>query len=221
MSSAAAAPRCRLQLVVLARWPAPGRCKTRLAAGIGRGRAAAVQARLGQHVIAAAREALGRLGARAGDPAAELVLAVDGLGSRAARRWGRELGVDRVVLQGSGGLGSRLQRQLVRAHREGASRILLLGSDLPNLEPGDLGAAFRSLEAAPWVLGPAHDGGYWLIGARQPHPSPFAGLGEPIAWGTAAVLAATLGLAAHHQLPVLLVAQRSDLDRPEDLRSWR
>lgn len=208
-------------LVVLARWPAPGRCKSRLAAGIGRSRAAAVQARLGRHVIAVVREALGRLGARADAPAAELVLAVDGLGSRAAKRWGQELGVDRVVLQGLGGLGSRLQRQMVRAHREGARRIVLLGSDLPNLEPGDLGAAFRSLDAAPWVLGPAEDGGYWLIGARQPHPSPFVGLGEPMAWGTAAVLASTLQLAAHRQLPVLLVARRADLDRPADLRCWR
>ncbi|MFN7899006.1 MAG: DUF2064 domain-containing protein, partial [Synechococcaceae cyanobacterium] len=173
------------------------------------------------HVIAVVREALGRLGARADAPAAELVLAVDGLGSRAARRWGQELGVDRVVLQGLGGLGSRLQRQLVRAHREGARRIVLLGSDMPNLEPGDLGAAFRSLDAAPWVLGPAEDGGYWLIGARQPHPSPFVGLGGPMAWGTAAVLASTLQLAAHWHLPVLLVARRADLDRPADLRCWR
>ena len=115
----------------------------------------------------------------------------------------------------------RSQRQLARAQREGAGRVVLLGSDLPSLEPGDLEAAFRALAAAPWVLGPAQDGGYWLIGARQAHPSPFAGLAEPIAWGTDAVLASTLRLADHHGIPVRLLAKRADLDLPGDLRKWR
>jgi glycosyltransferase A (GT-A) superfamily protein (DUF2064 family) len=172
--------------------------------------------------MAVARESVSRLGGGLLDPPnAELVLAVDGLGRRAARRWGRELDVDRAVLQGGGGLGSRLQRQLVRAYREGAGRIVLLGSDLPSLEPVDLVDAFQSLEAAPWVLGPAQDGGYWLIGVRQPHPSPFVGPGAPMAWGTASVLHSTLGLAALHGIPVPLLKLRADLDLPSDLRHWR
>ncbi len=222
MSSLGASRIPRLQVVVLCRWPAPARCKSRLAAGIGPQRAATVQARLARHVIAVARESVNRLGVGLLDaPNAELVLAVDGLGSRAARRWGHELGVDRVVPQGGGGLGSRLQRQLVRASREGAGRIVLLGSDLPSLEPGDLGDAFQALEAAPWVLGPAEDGGYWLIGARQPHPSPFVGPGVAMAWGTAAVLHSTLRLAALHGIRVPLLTPRADLDLPSDLRRWR
>jgi rSAM/selenodomain-associated transferase 1 len=211
----------RLQVVVLARWPAPGRCKSRLAAGIGRRGAAAVQARLVLHVLAVAREFVSRLRARLEAPSAELVLAVDGLGRRAARRWGRAVGVDRVVLQGGGGLGSRLQRQLMRAWREGARRIVLVGSDLPCLEPGDLAESFQALEAAPWVLGPALDGGYWLIGVRQPHPSPFVGPAAPMAWGTAAVLESTLQLAALHGISVPLLTWRADLDLPSDLRRWR
>jgi rSAM/selenodomain-associated transferase 1 len=212
----------RLQVVVLARWPAPGRCKSRLAAGIGCQRAASVQARLTRHVLAVARESLSSLaGGLLNAAGAELVLAVDGLGSRAARRWGRELGVDRVVLQGGGSLGSRLQRQLLRAHREGAGPIVLLGSDLPSLEPGDLRDAYQALRAAPWVLGPARDGGYWLIGTRQPHPSPFVGPGAPMPWGTASVLRSTLRLAADHGIPVSLLTLRADLDLPSDLLRWR
>ncbi|MEB3362621.1 MAG: TIGR04282 family arsenosugar biosynthesis glycosyltransferase [Synechococcaceae cyanobacterium] len=226
MSNLGDAQITRLQVVVLARWPAPGRCKSRLAEGIGRVRAAAVQARLARHVTAVARESLNRLRALAEAPDAELVLAVDGLGSRAARRWGRELGVDRVVLQGggglgSGGLGSRLQRQLLRAHREGARRIILVGSDLPSLEPSDLVDAFEALETAPWVLGPAQDGGYWLIGAKRPQPSPFVGPDAPIPWGTAAVLHSTLRLAARHGISVPLLKRQADLDLPTDLRRWR
>ena len=212
----------RLQVVVLARWPAPGRCKSRLAAGIGCQRAATVQARLTRHVLAVVRESLLQLaGGLLNAPGAQLVLAVDGLGSRAAQRWGRVLGVDRVVLQGSGGLGSRLQRQLLRAHREGSGRIVLLGSDLPSLEPGHLRDAYQALEAAPWVLGPAQDGGYWLIGTRQPRPSPFVGPGAPMVWGTDSVLRSTLRLASTHGIPVSLLALQADLDLPSDLLRWR
>ncbi|MGL6133956.1 MAG: TIGR04282 family arsenosugar biosynthesis glycosyltransferase, partial [Prochlorococcaceae cyanobacterium] len=67
------------ELVVMARWPAPGRCKSRLAAGIGRRRAAAVQEGLCLHTCAVARQARRRL-------AFDLVLAVQGLGPRARRR---------------------------------------------------------------------------------------------------------------------------------------
>ncbi|MEB3169465.1 MAG: TIGR04282 family arsenosugar biosynthesis glycosyltransferase [Cyanobium sp.] len=221
MNRVAAAPNAGLQVVVLARWPAPGRCKSRLAAGIGRCRAAGVQARLTRHVTAVVRQAQLRLRTQADAPATELVLAVDGLGPRAARRWGGELGVDRVVPQGEGGLGCRLQRQLLRARREGARRVVLLGSDLPTVEPGDLTAAFRALEEASWVLGPAQDGGYWLIAARQPHPSPFVGSAERIAWGTETVLASTLRLADRYGISVPLLARRADLDRPADLEAWR
>lgn len=221
MSSLGGPQLTRLQVVVLARWPAPGRCKSRLAAGIGPVRAAAVQARLVRHVTAVARESLARRRTLAEAPSAELVLAVDGLGSRAARRWGRELAVDRVVLQGGGGLGTRLQRQLLRARREGARRIVLVGSDLPSLEPADLVEAFAALESALWVLGPAQDGGYWLIGAQRPHPSPFVGPDAPIPWGSAAVLHTTLRLAARHGISVPLLKRRADLDLPADLRRWR
>ena len=92
------------QLVVLARWPAPGRCKRRLASSLGAEAAARVQARLTGHTLAVARQLARQLGI-------ELVLAVDGLAPRAARRLGDQLGVGRIVLQGGGGLGVRMQRQ--------------------------------------------------------------------------------------------------------------
>ncbi|MEB3199405.1 MAG: TIGR04282 family arsenosugar biosynthesis glycosyltransferase [Synechococcaceae cyanobacterium] len=212
------APRSR-QLVVMARWPAPGRCKTRLAAGIGAAAAAAVQRRLTLHAITAARRALQQLPARLAD--GELVLAVAGLAAQRAQRWGRELGVDRVVLQGSGRLGARLQRQWRRAGREGCRRLVLIGSDLPELEPAEIAAAFLALEVSAWVLGPAWDGGYWLVGGRCPSPSPFIAPGTPIPWGRDGVLAATLTLAERHGIAPRLLARRHDLDTPADLQRWR
>jgi rSAM/selenodomain-associated transferase 1 len=147
-----------------------------------------------------------------------LVLVVDGLAPRAARRWGEGLGVDRCLLQGGGGLGSRLQRQLQRAWREGAGQVVLIGSDLPTLALGDLELAFAGLNSAPLVLGAAADGGYWLIGLSRPAAAElFCG----IPWGSDQVLAATLAAAARLGLAPLLLEVRSDLDRPADLLPWR
>jgi hypothetical protein len=201
----------------MARWPAPGRCKRRLAeAGLGAERAAAIQRRLTLHTLASVREAA-RLAAGALEP----VLAVGGLGPTAARRWGRALGMPRTLLQGEGSLGTRLQRQVGRARREGCGRVLLIGSDLPELCATDLLAALAALDHRPLVLGPALDGGYWLIGMGGNWPCLFAGLHGPIGWGGEAVLEHTRAAAAGCSLALTLLPQRADLDRPADLARWR
>ena len=206
---------------MLARWPAPGRCKSRLVPGVGRARAAAIQARLTQHGLAAAAQAREAMAATAGaggyGGGLELVLAASGLGPRAAGRWGRLLGVDRVVDQGRGSLGLRLQRQMLRGCLEGAAAVVLIGSDLPALAAEDLLEAFRALQHSAVVLGPAGDGGYWLIGRRQAAPQLFTG----IDWGSDRVLAQTLRLAGQAGLATALLAERHDLDRPADLDPWR
>jgi rSAM/selenodomain-associated transferase 1 len=204
---------------MLARWPAPGRCKSRLVPGVGRARAAAIQARLTQHGLAAAAQARRAMaaGADGRGTALELVLATSGLGPRAASRWGTLLGVDRVVEQGKGSLGLRMQRQILRGCREGAAAVVLIGSDLPQLAAEDLLEAFRALQHTPLVLGPAGDGGYWLIGRRRPTPQVFTG----IDWGSDQVLAQTLQLALKTGLGTALLAERHDLDRPADLAHWR
>jgi hypothetical protein len=207
--------------VVLARWPAPLRCKSRLAAGVGSTRAAAVQRRLSGHVLQVAAEAVSLSCREANLPAAELVLAASGLGPQAARRWGQGLGADRTVLQGRGGLGLRLQRQLRRARREGATRVVLIGSDLPELATTDLLLALDLLGRHPLVLGPAVDGGYWLIGLGGLWPALFAGRDSAIPWGGDQVLAQTLAVARDLGLEAALLPLRSDLDHASDLVRWR
>ncbi|MCP9891740.1 TIGR04282 family arsenosugar biosynthesis glycosyltransferase [Cyanobium sp. Aljojuca 7D2] len=198
------------QLIVMARWPAPGRCKRRLAGSLGAAAAARIQARLTSHTLAVARGLSSPQGV-------ELVLAVDGVAPRAARRWGATLGADRCLLQGPGSLGLRMQRQFVRAAREGAERMVMIGSDLPQLEASDLAAAFGALNSRLAVLGPARDGGYWLVGLRQPDPWLMGG----IAWGTALVLEQTLAAMAQRGLEPVMLSCRGDLDRVGDLRLWR
>jgi len=196
----------RRLLVLMGRWPAPGRCKRRLAQGLGSRQAAAVQQRLQRHTQVAVQQACSQLGA-------SHRLALAGAGLRAARR----LQAGSVVLQGSGGLGLRMQRQFAAAFRQGFAQVVMVGSDLPELAAGDLSQAFAALEQVPLVLGPAADGGYWLVGLSQLQPRLFAG----IDWGSDQVLRQTLAVAEALALPAALLALRHDLDRAADLRRWR
>ena len=211
----------RQRLVLLGRWPAPSRCKRRLAASVGLWRAAAVQRRLLWHGLCAARQA-SREGRREGQPI-EVVFALTGLAPRATRRWASRLPVDRVVNQGDGSLGVRLQRQVRRAAREGIDHLVMVGTDLPHLCSADLLAAFRELQHSALVLGPASDGGYWLMGLSPQRQAPrlFAGTHRPIPWGTDQVFVTTLEAAAAEGLEPFLLPQRSDLDRVGDLLAWR
>ena len=208
---------CRRRLVVLGRWPAPGRCKRRLAAGLGAERAARIQRRLSAHTLAVARQLAGRL-------ELEVVLAAADLAPAAARRWGRGYGLERALPQGRGGLGLRLQRQLQRARRERVEHLVLIGSDLPALTTDALAGAFTALRQAAVVLGPACDGGYWLIGldlGRLADPRLDRRLFSGMPWGSDQVLACTLAAARCSGQEPLLLGSLADLDRPADLAPWR
>ena len=211
-----------LQIVVMARWPSPGRCKRRLSQDLGNTlglsnsseRATRIQQRLTQHTAAVVR-------GLADGMEIEPVLAVSGLGVRAARRWGNKLGLPLVRLQGKGQLGTRLRRQLVHGHRHHRP-CLVIGTDLPELNPDDLKQAIERLQTHDLVLGPASDGGYWLLGIgasliRSPQHWPLIG----IPWGGPTVLEATLEAARRQQLSCALVPQRNDLDHWSDLKPWQ
>ena len=205
----------RRQLVVLARWPAAGRCKRRLARSCGSTASAArVQAALSRHTLAVAVAWARRNGVA-------LTLAVDGLGPRARRRWARTLDVPHSCSQGGGGLGLRMQRQLLQSFRSGAEQVVLIGSDLPRLEAADLGAAFQALADAPLVLGPADDGGYWLIGlTRAGFAQAGAALMGGLSWGGSQVLADTERRAAALALAVRRLRPQNDVDTRADLLPW-
>ena len=211
-----------VQIVVMARWPSPGRCKRRLSRDLNHvlglanssERATRIQRRLTQHTAAVVRDLAGAM-------EIEPVLAVSGLGLRAADRWGQQLGLRQVRMQGRGQLGTRLRRQLMHSHRHNRP-CLVIGTDLPELNPDDLRQAVEHLEQHDLVLGPASDGGYWLLGIGaclicSPQHWPLIG----IPWGGPSVLEATLEAARRRQLTSALVAQRNDLDHWSDLMPWQ
>ena len=90
---------------------------------------------------------------------------------------------------------------------------MIIGSDCLDLRTAHLEAAFAALDSHDYVLGPATDGGYYLLGMNAPEPALFQG----IAWSTERVLSATLDKIAELGRTVSLLPALSDIDYEEDL----
>jgi rSAM/selenodomain-associated transferase 1 len=116
-------------------------------------------------------------------------------------------------------LGARMQAALEDVSAQGYGPLALIGTDSPTLPLSILQTAFDRLSAgqADMVIGPADDGGYYLIGLREP----AAGLFDHIAWSTAQARAATLRNAAALGLRAALLPPWYDVDTPDDLLRLR
>jgi rSAM/selenodomain-associated transferase 1 len=118
--------------------------------------------------------------------------------------------------QPAGDLGQRMDHALERTLQQCGSAVLV-GADCPDLAIDDIEAALRALEqGADVVLGPARDGGYYLVAMRNRHAFLF----EDMPWGSASVLGLTESRLRAHGLNWHLLALRRDLDTPEDYVEW-
>jgi rSAM/selenodomain-associated transferase 2/rSAM/selenodomain-associated transferase 1 len=115
--------------------------------------------------------------------------------------------------QGRGDIGDRMARAFDQAFQGGMERAVLVGTDIPHLTVGIILGAFENLGNADLVLGPARDGGYYLIGLRRPLRQLFV----DVPWGTDEVLERTKRIANDLGLSVVLLDALDDVDRPEDL----
>ncbi len=109
-------------------------------------------------------------------------------------------------------LGERMEHAFEDGFKMGFQKIVLIGSDLYDLEEADLEEAFTSLDDADYVLGPALDGGYYLLGMKQMNTKLF----KNKKWGTAAVLENTLEDLKHEG--VRLLKRKNDIDIFEDVK---
>lgn len=119
--------------------------------------------------------------------------------------------------QGEGDLGDRLRRATEDAFRHGAREVVVIGTDCPELSIRSLRDAFRRLETNDVVIGPAADGGYYLIGLSMP----AVGLFEGIDWGSRHVMEQTLEKARKLDLEVAMLETLHDIDRPKDYPIWK
>lgn len=115
--------------------------------------------------------------------------------------------------QGPGDLGTRIQRALDDGFDAGFSKVIIVGSDCPEIERSDIEEADLALNSDDVVLGPATDGGYWLIGVRSATP-PFL---ENIRWSTEHARADTIQALTKRELAHALLRELTDIDTPEDL----
>lgn len=125
---------------------------------------------------------------------------------RPLRQWPRSRG---IMGQGFGDLGTRMTRGLTAFGR--GTPMVLIGSDIPNITPAHIKRAFDALGRADVVLGPATDGGYWLVGFanRRPIHRPF----RNVRWSTSHALADTLNGFPHRR--IALVERLQDVDDGE------
>lgn len=173
-------------LAVFAKWPECGTVKTRIAA-----------ATCDEFAADVARALLADTLHRLRGVAAErwLVHSPDG-----ADAWADMTCGWRLTPQGTGDLGQRLRRFIAARLAEGAERIVILGADSPTLPAAYVEDALARLKSADVVLGPATDGGYYLLGVSKCLPPIF----DEIAWGSNAVLAQTVArLSASSRLQLL------------------
>jgi rSAM/selenodomain-associated transferase 1 len=190
--------------------PRIGFAKTRLARGIGPRRALSLYR-------AFARDQLEWL---AGFPCAERQIQFTPRSGRKAclallPPGGR--GAFRAVPQAGGDLGRRLRAAFAAAFRGGARRVVAVGTDAPLLSPGILARAFRCLARKDLVLGPARDGGYYLIGLGRHVPRLF----RSIPWSSGKVLAATLARAREAGLAAAILPALGDIDSAADVAALR
>jgi rSAM/selenodomain-associated transferase 1 len=195
-------PRTVGAVAVLAKEPVAGLAKTRLAATVG----AAAAARAAAAMLADTLDVV------AGVDAARWLCFTPA----AARRRMRRLAPGFSLLpQVAGDLGDRLAACLAGLLERGAGRVAIVGADTPHVPVAADTAALDLLDHVDVVLGPATDGGYYLVAAKAPRPELFVG----VPMGTGEVLAVTLRRAAAGRLRVALLPPLRDLDRLEDLRA--
>lgn len=190
--------------MVFARAPVPGRTKTRLIPALGEQGAAQLHARLIERTLATASAAEG---------AAVSLWCTPSVDDPCLQACGRTYGIP-LHLQCGTGLGQRMLYAFDRALQRRPWAIVL-GTDCPQLQTADLQQAIAILQSGKdAVIGPAYDGGYYLLGIRRT----AAALFEDVPWGSNRVGSVTRQRLNELGWSWSSVTRRHDLDRPEDLR---
>ena len=195
-------------LVIFAKSPIPGHAKTRLGARIGDQASAGVYARiLYQYLL--------NLAANQNRLSFSVTLSL--ASPEDVPFFASAFPEFEVRAQCEGNLGDRMMDSFNTVYRNTTEKVVLTGSDIPGMNFHIIQHAFSALEHHDVVLGPAADGGYYLIAMNAPGYPLFSN----ISWSTATVLDETLQLIDQHKLSVKLLPEKSDLDTIKDYQNWK
>ncbi|MBI4595563.1 MAG: TIGR04282 family arsenosugar biosynthesis glycosyltransferase [Candidatus Tectomicrobia bacterium] len=193
------------KLIIFTRFPEPGRVKTRLIPILGERGAAELQRSMTRYTLDRVKEW------ESTNPHSIEVWFDGGDQEKMWHYFGQGFIYRR---QPNGDLGDRMHQACKESLESGYSRVVIIGTDCPSLTTGILQSAFDALIQNDLVLGPANDGGYYLIGLRKASQRIFEG----IPWGTHEVSERTIEIARSLKLSVALLDPLNDIDRPEDLK---
>lgn len=195
-------------VLLFTRYPQPGQCKTRLIPALGPDGAATLHREMTGRIMS-------QLAALTVLHPHRLEIHYDGGTMAQMESW---LGTSHQYRQqAAGDIGCRM-RDAIRGHQGRMRRLLLIGSDCPDLSAGLLRDAFAALRGHDLVLGPAFDGGYYLIGVHDKSAALVCQtLFQDVPWGADRVYAITQERAQQHQLRCHALTRLHDIDTPEDL----
>jgi len=200
------------RLIIFTRYPETGSTKTRLIPLLGAEGAANLQRKMTEHTLS-------RMKGLTASNDFTIEIRHDGGNEDVMKQWlGSEF---EYASQGDGDLGCRMKRAFEDAFKSGAAAVVIIGTDIPELTAVDITKAFAALKQKKMVLGPAKDGGYYLIGLQKNEFSPDVDdLFTGITWGERDVLKKTLKIASDFGLSYSLHKEMDDVDRPEDIFIW-
>jgi rSAM/selenodomain-associated transferase 1 len=190
-------------IVMFVKYPLAGQVKTRLAAELEGGFVVSLYAAFVEDLVASLRRS-GHLFRLAFTPADR--------GEEMAERFG---GCDLIPQEGAD-LGDRLKSAFLRCFADGYAGVVIIGSDSPDLPPEIFTEAIAALENREAIIGPAADGGYYLIGFKKETFTP--GVFADIAWGTGQVFAQTMAHLERAGIDAQQLPVRRDVDTLDDLR---
>jgi rSAM/selenodomain-associated transferase 1 len=203
-SAAANINKLKKVLIIFIRNPVLGKVKTRLARTMGVEEALRIYRLLLDKTRAAVM----------GTTCERWLFYSDGVPT-AETEWPRHLFVEHN--QREGDLGLRMEDAFDRAFRGGAERVVIVGSDCPELSSHILEQAFAALDNVDFVVGPASDGGYYLLGMKVFEPAVFSGM----VWSTEEVLAQTLERVRAMGKSYLLLPTLADIDEASDWEAYQ
>jgi rSAM/selenodomain-associated transferase 1 len=188
----------RNALVIFVKNLVYGKVKTRLAATTGAGKAYEIYAALISHTWSVARNI----------PAGKIVYYSDKVEDKDT--WD-----DRFIkkIQRGPELGERMKNAFTDMFENGYARVIIIGSDCPFINEQIINDAFDKLEMFDVVIGPAYDGGYYLVGMKTLH----AGLFEKMQWSTAGVFEETTARCKRFGLSFAVLPRLHDIDDEKDL----
>jgi rSAM/selenodomain-associated transferase 2/rSAM/selenodomain-associated transferase 1 len=193
----------RASLVVFAKAPVPGRVKTRLAKDVGSAEAVRIYRTIGRETVDALRHGPWNTRVYVDPPTSE--------GVDHVRKWLGSRGLS-YRRQSEGDLGRRMAAAIHEC-LDDSPAVVVVGTDTPGLDASCIRSALEALEATDVVIGPAEDGGYYLIGMKRPNPSLFRG----IPWSTSGVLPQTRAAIRRAGLRLHLLETRRDVDTLPDV----